>query len=97
MICFYFASQYKEQSKLYLQEATWFHEKSVPSFKEHEPVSVMSSFVPAICLMALLFAQEDVATKEAAEWAVTWPEMYIDSGKIGRFLNDIASYKVLYK
>ncbi|CAL4931148.1 unnamed protein product [Urochloa decumbens] len=89
----YLIKEYKMQSRLYLQEAKWSSEKSMPTFKEHSKVSVMSSFVPTLCLVALVCAEEDVATEAAYEWAIRMPDMYIASGEIGRFLNDVSSYK----
>ncbi|KAF8775037.1 hypothetical protein HU200_005087 [Digitaria exilis] len=74
-------------------EAKWSNEKNMPTFKEHREVSAMTSFVAAMCLIALIFA-EGQATEEAIEWALGMPDMYFASGEIGRFLNDVASYKV---
>ncbi|KAF8708710.1 hypothetical protein HU200_030092 [Digitaria exilis] len=90
----YLIQEYKMQSRLYLQEATWSYEKHMPTFKEHSDVAVMSSFVPTVCLVGLLFAEDDVATEQAVKWAFGMPYMYIASGEIGRFLNDVASYKM---
>nr|CAB3502916.1 unnamed protein product [Digitaria exilis] len=90
----YLIQEYKMQSRLYLQEATWSYEKHMPTFKEHSDVAVMSSFVPTVCLVGLLFAEDDVATEQAVKWAFGMPDMYIASGEIGRFLNDVASYKM---
>lgn len=83
------------QSRLYLQEAKWSNDKYIPTFKEHREVSVMSSWSPTLCLVALAFAQDNVvATEQAVEWALGMPDMYIAGGEIARFLNDVASYKV---
>lgn len=55
----------------------------MPTFKEYEAVSVMSWFMPMLCLTVLLCAEEHVATKEAVEWTVNvWPHMYIASGEM---------------
>nr|CAB3480264.1 unnamed protein product [Digitaria exilis] len=89
----YLIKEYKMQSRHYVQEARWSNEKNMPTFKEHREVSAMTSFVAAMCLIALIFA-EGQATEEAIEWALGMPDMYFASGEIGRFLNDVASYKM---
>nr|CAB3482392.1 unnamed protein product [Digitaria exilis] len=89
----YLMKEYKMQSRRYVQEAKWSNEKNMPTFKEHREVSAMTSFVAAMCLIALIFA-EGQATEEAIEWALGMPDMYFASGEIGRFLNDVASYKM---
>ncbi|CAL4972950.1 unnamed protein product [Urochloa decumbens] len=88
----YIIKQFKSQSKNYLQETKWFNENYIPSFKEHVDVTLMSTGVPFLFFVALMAAGQ-VVTKEAFEWAFNVPDMVRASGEMGRFLNDIASYK----
>jgi hypothetical protein len=53
----------------------------------------MSTVVPFLFFVALMAAGQ-VVSKEAFEWAFGVPDMVRASGEMGRFLNDIASYKV---
>jgi hypothetical protein len=87
--------QYKLQSNNYLQEAKWSNEKHIPSLKEHADVTLMSTGLPFLFSLALMAAGQ-VVTKEALEWALGVPNMVRASGEIGRLLNDISSYKVIY-
>ncbi|CAL4953492.1 unnamed protein product [Urochloa decumbens] len=79
---------FKSQSKNYLQETKWFNENYIPSFKEHVDVTLMSTGVPFLFFVALMAAGQ-VVSKEA----FNVPDMVRASGEMGRFLNDIASYK----
>ena len=53
----------------------------------------MSTGAPFLFFVALMAAGQ-VVTKEAFEWAFSVPDMVRASAEMGRFLNDIASYKV---
>ena len=86
--------QYKSQSKYYLQETKWFNENQVPGFNDHVEVTLMSTGAPFLFFVALMAAGQ-VVTKEAFEWAFSVPDMVRASAEMGRFLNDIASYKVI--
>ncbi|CAL4946416.1 unnamed protein product [Urochloa decumbens] len=89
----YMQKMFKLQSKSYLEEAKWFDEKYIPSFKEHVGVSVMSAGLPMLFLVALIGAGQ-VATKETLDWALDIPDMVHACAENGRFLNGIASYKL---
>ncbi|CAL5062560.1 unnamed protein product [Urochloa decumbens] len=84
----------KSLSKYFLEEAKWSKEKYTPSFKEHLQVSSMSSVFPTMAVVLLLGAGDDVATKEAFEWAISVPDVVRAGAEITRYLNDIASYKL---
>jgi len=58
-------------------------------------VTLMSTGLPFLFSLALMAAGQ-VVTKEALEWALGVPNMVRASGEIGRLLNDISSYKVIY-
>ncbi|KAF8700359.1 hypothetical protein HU200_034292 [Digitaria exilis] len=84
----------KSLSNYFLDEAKWSREKYAPSFDEHLQVSAMSSLFPAMAVVLLLGAGDDVATKEVFEWAIGVPDVVSAGAEITRYLNDIASYKL---
>ncbi|KAL6649980.1 hypothetical protein ACP70R_014204 [Stipagrostis hirtigluma subsp. patula] len=88
----YVQKAYMLLSKYYLQQAKWSNENYVPSFKDQADVSTMSSGAPMLAVVTLM-AAGDKATKEAFEWASSVPDMVHAGGEIGRFLNDIPTYK----
>ena len=65
-------------------------------FEEHEDLSSASTGLPFLFLAGLLGYDGAVKTKEMFEWASTIPDVVRAASKIGRFLNDISFYKVLY-
>ncbi|KAL6840116.1 hypothetical protein ACP4OV_029926 [Aristida adscensionis] len=85
---------YKLQTRNYLREAKWFNQNYTPTFQEQVDVSVMSTGLPLLFLLALTAMGPQVVTKEAFEWALNMPAMVCASAEVGRFLNDIASYKL---
>nr|ATI25526.1 beta selinene synthase [Zea mays subsp. mays] len=88
----YVKKAYKLLLQYYLKEATWANENHTPSFKEHVQVSIISSGLPM--LVPVLLMGTGLATREAFEWADSAPDMVLASGEVGRFLNDMASYKL---
>ncbi|KAL6616441.1 hypothetical protein ACP70R_038711 [Stipagrostis hirtigluma subsp. patula] len=90
----YIRKWYKLQSENYLQEAEWVNKNYIPSFKEHtDQVSVITTGLPLLFLVGLM-GEGQVVTKEAFHWALNMPDMVRASAEVGRFLNDIASYKL---
>ena len=67
----------------------------MPSFKEQIDVAIMVTGCQFFFLMALMGAGQ-VVNNEAFEWAHNMPDMSHATGEIGRFINDIAVYKVLH-
>lgn len=83
------------QSRSYLKEAEWFSKNYTPNFKEHVDVSLISTGLPMLFLVALTGAGK-LATKAAFDWALHIPDTVLGCAETGRFLNDISSYyKVL--
>uniref|UniRef100_K3ZLH1 Terpene synthase n=1 Tax=Setaria italica TaxID=4555 RepID=K3ZLH1_SETIT len=78
------------------KEAKWFNENCTPSFKEHLDVSLMATGLPLLFFTALMSAGQ-VINNEAFEWALDMPDMFCANIEVGRFLNDIGSYKALYR
>lgn len=75
-------------------EAVWFNTKYVPTFEEYLEISMISGGYPMLSVEALVGLQE-VATKEAFEWAINVPRIIRSSGLIARLVDDIHTYKVL--
>jgi hypothetical protein len=87
--------QYQLQLEYYMQEAEWANRKYQPSFKEQEDLSTMSTGLPLLNIMALLGYDGAVATQELFDWMIAPANDVVRAGAvIGRFLNDISSYKV---
>ncbi|KAM0837782.1 hypothetical protein ACQ4PT_061410 [Festuca glaucescens] len=89
------AEQFQLQLEYYMQEAEWTNGKYQPSFEEHEELSSMSTGLPMLNLMALMGYDRAVATQELFDWmSAPVPDVVRAGAVIGRFLNDISSYKL---
>ncbi|KAE8769549.1 terpene synthase [Hordeum vulgare] len=89
----YAKKAYQLQAEYYMQEAQWSHDKHQPTFREHEELSVMSSGLPMLNLVALM-GYGAIATNKVFEWTCAVPDVVRAGAQIGRFLNDISSYKL---
>jgi hypothetical protein len=87
--------QYQLQAEYYMQEAQWSSDKYRPSFKEHEELCGKSCGLIMLNLVALM-GYGASATKELFEWAFAIPDVVRAGTQIGRFLNDISSYRVRF-
>jgi hypothetical protein len=85
--------QFQNQSAYYLQEAEWLEKNHKPCFEDQVNISSMSSAIPFLSV-GMMLGMGDAITNVALEWAVSRPDAIISGAKIGRFLNDIAAYKV---
>nr|CAB3446133.1 unnamed protein product [Digitaria exilis] len=92
-IC-YVKRGYKMIIEIYFKEATWLHQGYVPSFKEHVEFTRVSSGLPMLIPVLLMGLGSVPTYKETFEWALNMPDMVLASGEVGRFLNDLTSYKV---
>uniref|UniRef100_A0ACD5VAJ1 Uncharacterized protein n=1 Tax=Avena sativa TaxID=4498 RepID=A0ACD5VAJ1_AVESA len=91
----YVKKAFQQQAEYYMQEAEWVNDKYQPSFEEHEELSTMSTGLPMLNLMALMGYDGAVATKEVFDWmSAPAPDVVRAGAAIGRFLNDISSYKL---
>ncbi|XP_031284207.1 delta-guaiene synthase 3-like [Pistacia vera] len=79
--------------RAYFVEAIWFNTKYVPTFEEYLEISVMSSGYPMLSVQALV-GLEEVATKEAFDWAISVPRILRSSALIAHLVDDIHTYKV---
>ncbi|XP_064941435.1 (S)-beta-bisabolene synthase-like [Musa acuminata AAA Group] len=89
---FYLKEALKSQARAYFEESRWRDEKYVPTLEEHLGVSKMSTTYPLLA-SAILVGMGEVATKEAFEWAASFPKIVDASSAIGRIMNDITSYE----
>uniref|UniRef100_A0ACD5TSJ9 Uncharacterized protein n=1 Tax=Avena sativa TaxID=4498 RepID=A0ACD5TSJ9_AVESA len=89
----YAKKAYQLQAKYYMQEAQWSSDKYRPSFEEHEELCGKSCGLIMLNLVALMGYGAN-ATKEMFDWASAIPDVVRCGTQIGRFLNDISSYKL---
>ncbi|KAF8728667.1 hypothetical protein HU200_017938 [Digitaria exilis] len=80
-------------SSNYLQEAEWFHGDHKPRFKDQVKVSTVCSGAPFASVGLLVGMGDDVATKEALEWAIGCTDAVKAFAEVTRFMNDLASFK----
>ncbi|CAO2149826.1 unnamed protein product [Urochloa humidicola] len=84
----------KVTSKAYLKQAEWFSKNYTPSFKEHVDLSSTSTTMLLTYLVVVMGMFQTAVTNEAFDWALSKPGMIHAVATKGRFLNDIASYKL---
>ncbi|CAL4931028.1 unnamed protein product [Urochloa decumbens] len=80
-------------SSNYLQEAEWCHSGYKPRFKDQVKVSSVCSGAPFASVGLLVGMGDDVATKEALEWASCCTDAVQAFAEVTRFMNDLASFK----
>lgn len=81
-------------AKRYRAEEKWRDERYVPAkVKEHLQISVGSSACMHIVTITFIL-MGDIATREAIEWAFSYPEMIRAVCIVGRISNDIVSHEV---
>jgi len=81
-------------AKSYHGEVTWRDEHYVPTdVDEHLQISLQS--IAAMQTVVLMFISlGDVATREAIEWAITYPKIVRGVTVLARIMNDITSHEV---
>ncbi|VAH43065.1 unnamed protein product [Triticum turgidum subsp. durum] len=87
----YVRKAFQDLSAYYLQEVEWLHQNHKPSFKDHLSLSAMSIGSPTLCV-GLMVGMGDPITREAFEWAASYPNVAITCGKIARLMDDIAAF-----
>ncbi|CAM0943193.1 unnamed protein product [Alopecurus aequalis] len=90
----YAKKAYQLQSEYHMLEAQWTNDKYQPSFEEHEELSSLSTALPMLILVGLMGYGCAVTTKELLEWTSALPDVVRAASKIGRFLNDVSSFKL---
>ncbi|KAJ3679565.1 hypothetical protein LUZ60_017576 [Juncus effusus] len=92
----YFKESFKIMAEAYLQEAEWYARDYVPNVDERKEHSIISSGYPVMCCIAFV-GMEEVATKEAFEWASSIPKVIRASAEVARFTDDILGYEREHK
>ena len=83
----------KAQSRAYLQEAKWLHEKYIPTYDEYMETAEVTCGYTLLSGVAFL-AMGRIATEEAFKWASKTIGSVKASCIIGRLMSDIASHNV---
>lgn len=78
--------------RCYLVEAKWFIEGYLPSFEEYLKNGLVTSTSCYLPLCALLGMGS--VRKEDFEWLSKRPELLVAVLKIGRLVDDVATYEV---
>uniref|UniRef100_A0A0D3FUB9 Uncharacterized protein n=1 Tax=Oryza barthii TaxID=65489 RepID=A0A0D3FUB9_9ORYZ len=81
-------------SSYYLEGAEWSHRKHMPSFSEQVALATMTTGTRPLAAGLMVGMSESMTTKQAYEWAVNSTDAIISCGKTGRFMNDIAGFKL---
>ncbi|XP_044378283.1 tau-cadinol synthase-like [Triticum aestivum] len=88
----YARKAFQKFSTYHLQEAEWSHENHKASFEDFLNLSSMSVGLAGLSVV-LMVGMGDEVTKEAFEWATSFPNIIIAGGKILRLFDDIAAFK----
>uniref|UniRef100_A0A0D9W3J5 Terpene synthase N-terminal domain-containing protein n=1 Tax=Leersia perrieri TaxID=77586 RepID=A0A0D9W3J5_9ORYZ len=87
-------TELQKLSSYYLEGAEWSHRKHKPSFSEQVTLSTMTTGTRPLAAGLMVGMSDAVTTKEAYVWAVASTDAIISCGKTGRFMNDIAGFKL---
>ena len=88
--------QFIDTVKRYGAERKWCDERYVPAkIEEHLQISVASSGCMHLANITFVL-MGDVTTREAIEWASSYPEMIRAACIVARVCNDIMSHEVPY-
>ncbi|KAK2984767.1 hypothetical protein RJ640_004592 [Escallonia rubra] len=79
--------------RAYFTEANWFNKKYMPTFEEYLGVSVMSSGYPMLAVQSLV-GMEEIASKQAFDWALSVPKIVKSCALIARLVDDLKTHKV---
>ena len=85
----------KVQCQCYMREATWLHEKYVPTYDEYmEDLGILTASSVFLSTTAFL-GMGKMANEQAIEWVTRTPKLLKASCVIDRLLNDIVGRKVI--
>ncbi|XP_077221452.1 putative terpene synthase 2 isoform X3 [Tasmannia lanceolata] len=76
----------------YFNEAVWYNKGYVPLFNEHLTLSLISCGYPSITILTFV-GMDEIATKEAFDWASTRPKIVMDASIVNRLRDDIVGSK----
>ena len=86
--------QIKGIAKAFFEEAKWRDEGYVPSLEDHLHVSLMTTCYGALACASFV-GMEEVATREAFDWATSFPKMIKAVTLICRLMDDVVGYEVI--
>uniref|UniRef100_A0ACD6A9N9 Uncharacterized protein n=1 Tax=Avena sativa TaxID=4498 RepID=A0ACD6A9N9_AVESA len=84
----YLKEAFQNSVTAYLQEAEWSHKSHRPSFIDQVNLTCLSVGAPTVCVSMMVGMSE-----QALKWTADVPDVVIATGKIGRFMNDIAGFE----
>ncbi|XP_077233987.1 putative terpene synthase 2 [Tasmannia lanceolata] len=76
----------------YFNEAVWYNKGYVPLFNDHLTLSLISCGYPSITILTFV-GMDEIATKEAFDWASTRPKIVMDASIVNRLRDDIVGSK----
>ena len=75
-------------ARAYLIESKWFQTKYEPSFEEYSQIGLATSGYGMLTITAYL-GMGDIPTKEAFDWASSFPKIIKSASLITRYMDDI--------
>lgn len=84
----------KEIVRSYYIEAEWFIEGKIPSFEEYLNNALVTGTYYLLAPASLLGMES--TSKRTFDWMMNKPKILVASAIIGRVIDDIATYKVLF-
>ena len=85
--------QFQNHVSGYLQEAEWSHNNHWPKFEDQVNLTSLTVGGPTLSLSVMAGVDRKIM-KQSLDWAAGVPDVVIAGGKIVRFMNDIAAFKV---
>ncbi|KAK1686062.1 hypothetical protein QYE76_046910 [Lolium multiflorum] len=76
----------------YLQEAEWSHKNHKPRFIDQVNLTSLTVGAPTVCV-SMMTGMGDTIMKQALKWTADVPDVVVATGKIVRFMNDLAAFK----
>lgn len=76
----------------YLQEAEWSHKNHKPRFIDQVNLTSLTVGAPTVCV-SMMAGMGDTIMKQALKWTADVPDVVVATGKIVRFMNDLAAFK----
>ncbi|CAI9117679.1 OLC1v1019128C1 [Oldenlandia corymbosa var. corymbosa] len=91
----YVSSKYKEEWKRYVRasytQSKWFLNRELPAFQDYKEAAIITSAYFILAPASLAFMKMGI--EEVFDWLAKDPKIVVAASKIGRFINDIASYE----
>ncbi|KAL3649970.1 hypothetical protein CASFOL_006373 [Castilleja foliolosa] len=88
----YFKEAIQQLGRAYNKEQIWTMERQMPPLEEYVTNSVITSCI--FVMLTSILPGIKSATKQTADWLMSWPQILISTAKLGRLLDDLASQEV---